>query len=209
MQQLASEKNLRYIFEKYLSFNSPATQYFLQNQDKFEPLYNNDEVKRKAEQILTRTASRAGRENSEQLLEELGQIIAANFANTRKYSSLAKIYFYQGQKEWLKYAVATREYAKEQADSDWRTLHETATYLKHFSEEKQALEIGAQIMEMVIRMHKSYNNLYLYAQLQQKVGREDLALDAAREAVKVANEAREDSSQAEKFISALQKTQEE
>lgn len=203
VQQLASEKNLHYIFDKQLSFVSPATQYFLQNQHKFTPLYNEEEVKRKAEQIVTRTARVAGNEGDLGLLKEVDQAIEANFTNTNSLSSLAKIYFYQGQKEWLKYAEATMEYGREHAGNDWKTLHEAAIYLKHFSDDKQALEIGAIIMEKVISMHKSYDNIFLYAQLQQKAGREDSALEAAREAAKVANEAGQDSSQAESFISQL------
>lgn len=203
-KQLQSEKNLRYIFEKHLSFNSPATQYFLKHQSRFTQINEEEEVNRKAQRIITRTATLAGRVNDTKLLEEIEQTIKANFANTNKVSSLAKIYYYQGQKEWLKYAQATMNYADKYADDDIGTLVETATYLKHFSKEKQPMEIGAKIMEKVISTERNYTNLLLYAHLLQKAGKADLALDAAREAIKVAKATGEDNGGATKLISELQ-----
>jgi thioredoxin-related protein len=204
VEQLDAEQNLRYIFEKGLSFNSPATQYFLKHQHTFTPLYTPEEVARKAQNIIINAARTAGEEGNMGLLEAVELAIKANFRDTSKLSALASIYFYQGQSAWLKYAEASMAYANQLASNDWQTLQETATYLKHFAEEKQALEIGAQLMEKVIGMHKNYKHLYLYAQLQQKAGREDLALEAAKEAIKVALEAGADSSQAARLIADLQ-----
>lgn len=206
--QLESEENLKYIFNRYLSFNATATQYFLKNQHKFTAIFEEGEVKSKAEKIITKTARTAGSQNDAALFQKVEQAIAANFKDTSRLSSLARIFFFGGQGEWLKYAKATLEYGRNQVDDDWQTLYETAIYLRHFAKDKQALEIGAQIMEKAIIMNKSYDNLYLYAQLQQNIGREASALDAAREAVKIANKTGKDSSEAASLVSELQAAKE-
>ncbi|RDV16664.1 thioredoxin family protein [Pontibacter diazotrophicus] len=203
-QQLESEKNLKYIFTKYLSFHSPATQYFLENQNKFTPLFKEDEVKHKAEKIITGSANIAGREDDALLLKQVDQAIAANFVDTSRLSSLARIYFYQGQGEWVKYAEATLEYGRSHSGDDWRTMYETAIYLKHFAKDIQALELGNLIMERVIIEEKSYDNLNLYAQLQHRLGRDTQALETAREAIAVARKSGEESSEAAKLVAELQ-----
>ncbi|WP_162056171.1 thioredoxin family protein [Pontibacter pamirensis] len=208
-QQLESEKNIKYIFSKFLSFQSPATQYFLENQNKFTHLFKEDEVRHKAEKIITRTASIAGSEDDAQLLKQVDRAVGANFADTSRLSSLAKIYFYQGQKEWVKYAKATLEYGRSQGGDDWRTMYETAIYLKHFAKNMQALELGTQIMERVIKTEKSYDNLNLYAQLQHRVGKDTQALETAREAIAVARKSGEESSEAAKLVAELQAANEE
>lgn len=136
--------------------------------------------------------------------KEVEQTIASNFKDTSRLSSLARIYFYQGQGEWLKYAAATLEYGRSQGEDDWRTMYETAIYLEHFAKDMQALDLGVQIMERVVKLEKSYENLNLYAQLQHKIGRDTQALKVAREALTIAKKTGEESSEAAKLIAELQ-----
>lgn len=204
-QQLGSEDNLRFIFTKHLSFHSPATQYFLQNQAKFSSLFSDDEIKKKEEKIITRTASIAGQENNLRLFEELNQAIVSYSKETTKLSMLARIHFYGGQKNWLAYAKETLAYSKSHVGNDWQTLHETATYLRYFSDDKEALRLGALIMEKATTLNKSYDNLLLYAQLKQKSGDTACALKAAREAYQLAELEGKDKSEATSLITALEK----
>jgi len=202
--QIESEKNLKYIFSKYFSFHSPTTQYFIQNQIKFTNIFPKDEVSHKAEKIITRTAAIAGREDDLQLFKEVEQAIADNFTDTSRLYSLAKIYFYQGQKEWVNYADATLKYCKNQGVEDSRTMNETAMYLEYFAKDMQALELGNQIMERLIEIDKSYENLILYAKLQYKVGKDIMAIETAKEAIIVAHNSGEESSEAANLVTKIQ-----
>ncbi|MBC3540540.1 thioredoxin family protein [Rufibacter sediminis] len=195
-QQLASEENLRYLFSQYLGFHSPATQYFLRNQPRFSPLFKEEEVAHKAKRIITNTAQHAGTQNDTRLLQEVKHAIAAHFKDTSQLSALTTIYFYAGRHDWLPYAKATLEYSQTKANGDWQTLYESAMYLNAFAEDKEALSLGAKIMQQVIPLHKNYENLYLYAQLLQKTGNYSLALQTAKEAIAVAAQHNEDSRQA-------------
>jgi len=203
-EQLNSEKNLRYIFSKYHSFHSPATQFFIENQNKFTHIFQEEEVIKKAEKIITGTARKAGEEGDDELFNQVKQTIAAHYADTGKLFSLAKIYFYQGQQEWVTYAEETLAYGRSYGVEDWRTMEETAIYLKAFTKDRQALELGTQIMEQVIKMDKSYENLNRYAQLQHSVGKDTEALATAREAIAVAQKSGEGSSEAVKLVAKIE-----
>ena len=188
----------------HLRFNSPATQYFLKNQNKFIPSFEDNAVERKAEKIITRTSSIAGRNSDIQLLDQIEKSISANLKDKSRLTTLARIYYHQGQRNWSKYAAATLEYSRGQGKDDMQTMYETAIYLKHFAKDTQTLELGVQIMEKVIKLEESYKNLNLYAQFQHTVGKDKQALKTAREAIEVAKKSGEESSEANKLVAKLQ-----
>ncbi|MEO6283528.1 MAG: thioredoxin fold domain-containing protein [Dyadobacter sp.] len=201
--ELESEKNLRFIFTKYLAYQSPTTQYFLQNHEKFTTIFSADEVESRAVGILTQTANRAGGAKDTILLKDVKNMITREFEGNARFSLLTDIHFYGGRRDWIQYARATKKYSDELAGNDWRTLHDTAVYLKHFAKEKEALVIGIQLMEKVIMTERSYENLFLLAQLQRKTGKNTLALNSAKEAVKVASQSGDDSGEATEFIAEV------
>ncbi|ALI99218.1 hypothetical protein DC20_09815 [Rufibacter tibetensis] len=202
-QQLNSAINLQYIFSKNLDFRSPTTQYLLQNQHKFSPLFKEEEVKTRTERIITRTAQKAGAENNIALLKDVQQAVSTNFKETKRISTLAMIYFYAGRRDWLTYAKTTLEYSKGYAEQDWRTLYETGMYLNSFAEDKEALKIGTRIMKKAVALHKDPENLYLYAQLQHKTGKDAPAAKAAKEALELAKSTGEDTSDISAFLTQL------
>ncbi|MFT2010293.1 thioredoxin family protein [Pontibacter sp. 13R65] len=202
-RQLSSEKNLRFIFTRYLDLNASATQYFLLNQQKFLPYFPDDEIAQKAQQIIRRAAHKAGHENDTLLFKNIQGLISSAIYDTSRLSSLAKIYFFGGQGNWPKYAAETWAYAKGEGGADWITLHETAAYLHHFAKEKEALQVGAAIMARVVDLEKSYDNLLLLARLLTKTGKNAAAIEAAGEAITVAKLTGEDTRDAEKLVSRL------
>ncbi len=200
--QLASEENLHFIFSRYLGFRSSATQYFLRHQGQFLPLFK-EEVKHKAQRIITQTAQMAGTENDLVLLQEVQQAVASNFRDAERLNALAMIYFYAGRKDWRRYAQETLAYSKTLAGDDWRTLYETGMYLNAFAKDKEAMEIGTQLMKRAVALHRNPENLYLYARLQHKAGREAKATKAAKEALDLAKSTGEDTSDISAFLTEL------
>jgi thiol-disulfide isomerase/thioredoxin len=201
--ELNSEANLRFIYSRYLDFKATATQYFLANQAKFVPLFPAGEVERRAQWIITSRANTAGRQKDLAMLREVKDIIAANGQDTSKYFALAQIYYYNGQQDWPNYAKATARYGKTVGSGDWQTLYETGAYLKAFAKDQETLTIGVQIMEQVIKMNKNYENLCIYASLQNKAGHGAAAIQTAKEAVKLAKDTGGDSSDAENLLAEL------
>ncbi|GAA4311012.1 thioredoxin family protein [Nibribacter koreensis] len=202
-QQLQSEENIRFIFSTYLDFRTPTTQYFLKNQDKFLPFYKEEEVKSRAEKIITRTSHLAGNQGDSMLFKEVMHVISTSFKEIEKTTSLANIYYYRGQQDWLKCAQATLAYGKSYGSSDWRTLYETSVYLNAYAEKKGPLKLGTQLMQQVIKLSPSYENLHLYAQLQHKAGENRQAVKTAKEAVKVAKRTGEDYQESEDLIALI------
>lgn len=203
LAEMESEKNLKFIFTSYLDFKSSATRFLLQNQEKFVPLFGKADVEKRSQRIVTQTANAAGRTNDALLLQDVKKIAATSFADTGKILSLIQIYYYSGQKDWLNYAKATLAYGATVGAADWQTMYETGAYLKHFAKDPEALKIGVQIMQKVLKLNKTYEHLCIYAQLQKKVGNNALALKAAKEALEVSKDKGDDESEAQELIAAL------
>jgi len=203
IKDLESEKNLRFIFSSYLAFHSAATRYLLQNQEKFVILFSKAEVAKRAQRIITQTASAAGQANDLVLLNELKQIAITSFANSNRIVSLAQIYFYSGQRDWSKYAQSTLAYGNSLGATDWQTLYETGAYLNYFANDPETVKIGVQLMNKVLKLHKNYEHLCIYSQLQKKAGDKAWALKAAREALEVAKSEGETGSEAQALIAEL------
>lgn len=202
-QELNSEKNLKFIFENLLEFKTPTSQYFLNYQGRFVPLFGKADVDKRAQRIMTQAAFMAGRENNLTLLSELKKTSVKSFTDTTRLLSLTQIYFYQGKRDWLNYAKSTLQYGKTVGANDWQTMYETGSYLKHFAKDKETLKIGVLVMDKVLKLQKSYDHLCIYSRLQNKIGNKHLALKAAKEAVKVSKTAGEDSSEAQELIAEL------
>ncbi|MDQ6479476.1 thioredoxin fold domain-containing protein [Dyadobacter sp. LHD-138] len=202
-QELESEKNLRFIFTNLLDFKTPTSQFFLKSQERFIPLFGKADVDKMAQRIITQTAFKAGGENNLALLGELKKIVATSFADTSKLLSLTQIYYFGGKRDWPGYAKSTLQYGKTVGANDWQTMYETGIYLKHFAKDKETLKIGIQVMDRVLKLHKNYEHLCIYSNLQNKVGNKYLALKAAKEAVKISKAEGEDSSEAEELITEL------
>ncbi|SEI54413.1 Thioredoxin-related protein [Dyadobacter sp. SG02] len=202
---LGSEKNLRFIFETDLDFKSTATQYLLQNQEKFIPLFGKPEVEKRAQRIMTGTAGIAGRQNDLILMSGLRKVAAGNFADSIKMLSLVQIYFYGGREDWLNYAKSTLKYGNTIGAADWQTMYETGAYLNYFAKDRETLSIGAEIMSKVVNLNRTYDHLRIYAQLQKKAGNKELALKAAEAALQISNEKGESGDEARELIEELTK----
>jgi thioredoxin-related protein len=203
VQDIKTEKNLRFIFTNYLSFHSSATRYLLQNQEQFVNLFGRAEVDKRAQRIITQTAGIAGRANDLALLEELRKIATTSFADSLKLLSLAQIYYYGGSRDWSNYAKSTLAYGNTLGATDWQTLYETGAYLNYFSDDVASIKIGVELMSKVLSLHKSYEYLCLYSQLQKKAGNKSLALKAAQEALEVSQSEGEDGREAQELIAEL------
>jgi thioredoxin-related protein len=203
--ELESEKNLRFIFTNELGFKSKSTQYLLQNQEKFIPVLGKADVEKRAQRIITHTANTAGRSNDMELMGELKRVISTSFVDTSKVLSLAQIYFYGGRRDWPAFAKSTLTYENTVGATDWQTMYETGIYLRHFAKDMETIKTGIQIMSKVLELHKNYEHLCIYSQLENKAGNKDLALKAAKEALRVSNDEGADGVEAQELISELTK----
>ncbi|MDR6804915.1 thioredoxin-related protein [Dyadobacter sp. BE34] len=201
--ELGSERNLRFIFAADLGFKSPTTLYLLQNQQKFVGLFGKVEVEKAAQRIMTRTANMAGRTNDLVLMSELRKVAVEHFPDSVKTLSLLQIYFYGGRRDWLSYGRSTLQYGSTVGATDWQTMYETGIYLKTFAEDPEALKTGVEIMTKVLNLHKNYEHLCIYAELQKKLGNKEPALKAAQEALKISTEQGESGGDAQELINEL------
>ncbi|MBO9611160.1 MAG: thioredoxin family protein [Dyadobacter sp.] len=204
--ELASERNLRFIFGAGLGFKSPATVYLLQNQQKFVGLFGKEDVEKATQRIMTRTANMAGRTNDLVLMSELRKVAVDDFPDSVKILSLLQIYFYGGRGDWLNYGRSTLKYGSTVGAKDWQTMYETGIYLKTFAKDPETLKIGVEIMDKVLNLNKNYEYLCIYAQLQKKLGNKEPALKAAEEALQISVAKGADGDDARELINELTAT---
>ena len=191
-EQLSSEKNLRFLFEKDLPFSSSATQYLLAHHETFTPLYPHEEVAARVRSTIRRAAVDAGTEGNVLQFDTIKEAVQEYFSDPAPTLALAEIYYLHGKRDWLPYARATLGYAQGLGANDLLTLVETATYLKHFAEDREAWELGARIMQIAAQTEQSAHHHLLRAELLQQAGNTNQAIASAREALQLTTGSEED-----------------
>lgn len=204
-EQLHSDKNLRFIFTKYLDFKSPGTQYLLANADLFKPLFGSDVVQQRVLRIITNAARDAGKASDTELFREVVTAIGQKYSNSNRLLGLSKIYFYQGQKNWNKYAQETLDYSVNVDSTDSRTFYEAAIYTNAFAKDIPTMEIGTKLIKKAIVLDKNYEYLCVYATLLHKTGKNKAASEVAKEALALAKSTGEDDSDAKELITEISK----
>lgn len=203
--QLQSEHNIRYIFGQY---TSPAEQYILLNQTAFQPYFTVDDTQRRAYQILAKMAFKAGTSSEDSEFRQVQLLARTNFADTMRASAMAVINFWEGRRDWVRYAQATRRYSQ-QPNPDQYTLQKTATYLYYFGKEQGsdrqqlALQEILAVLPVLLQQERSYENLLLYAKLLQQARRPVQAKRLAQEALVKAQQQHETGDEAAALLSTL------
>ena len=199
-EQLASERNLRFIFSLYPDFGTPAADYLLAHRDRFVPLFGEEEVRYLTEKIVRNAASAAGRAGDEATLEALRASARRHFPDGDRVRALAEITYLQGAGDWPAYARATQVYAAGVGADDLATLYETASYLNAFADDPDLYVAAAQLMLRVTEQRPTVDYLTRYAELLSKSGDQPGAEAAARRAVAAAERAGEPADRARELL---------
>ncbi|NVO32676.1 thioredoxin family protein [Hymenobacter lapidiphilus] len=204
-EQLRSEQNLRYIFAQY----TPQTnRFFLTHQADFAPWFSAKERQQKADWALRGLASEAGEQPDNQAFQELQQLIKTSFADTAQASALATINFLEMRRDWAGYAQATRRYSQLPAPDKNRLIN-TAKYVYYFGKEQgptrqqQAVAAVLDLMPVLLKQERNYENLLLHAQLLLQARRESPARAAAQAALQQAKLQKESGEEAQELLQAL------
>lgn len=203
--QLQSEHNLRYIFGQY---TAPAEQYILLHQTAFQPYFSIDDTQRRAYQILAKMAFKAGINSEDNEFRQVQLLARTNFADTIRSNAMAVINFWEGRRDWVRYAQATRRYSQH-PNPDRYTLQKTATYLYYFGKEQGsdrqqlALREVLEVLPVLLKQERSYENLLLYAKLLQQAHRPIQAKQLAQEALAKAQQQHETGEEAATLLATL------
>jgi thioredoxin-related protein len=187
--ELASKKNLDYLFELGTSFYSPTTQYFLAHQSAFVAQFGQAKVSAKSRLIIGNEAAGLGVKNDLPGLDQLQQAIMRLMPTEAvQWKALAHIRYLLGEpkRDWPAYTNAVLAYGKKYASQDNFTLYEAGVYLAFFVKDKALLTKGDEIIRQALAANRSYDNLCTQAKLLHKLGRDPEAVRTAQEAVTVA-----------------------
>ncbi|UOG75897.1 thioredoxin family protein [Hymenobacter tibetensis] len=209
--QLRTEKNLRLLYKH----SSPQVDlFFLQNQAAFGPFYTPTEIRQKADGIISSLAFEAGVAKNAVAFQQVKQLIAGNFADTARATSLATIQFMEGGHDWIPYTQATLRYSQ-YPNPDLYTLTKTVKYVKYMGNElgpvrqQEALRLALQLMPVILKQKKDYYNTLLHAEILHQLHQEANALAVAREAISLAQSKQEPTDEANKLVASIQAAQKE
>ncbi|MBF9237802.1 thioredoxin family protein [Hymenobacter sp. BT683] len=208
MQEMAAQKNLEYVFNQYMAYESPASQYFLKHQPAFVPQFGQQAVSRKAVRIISQAARPFGMQNDLAGLGQLQQSIARLLpAQATQWQQLAKIHYLlsQPQRNWPAYVAATLAYGQQFAAQDSYTLYEATSFLTAFVNDKALLTKADQIIRQAIATDSSHFYLMARAKLQHKLGNNTEAAALATEASATAAKAGENQDEAQQFLAEIKK----
>jgi thiol-disulfide isomerase/thioredoxin len=204
--ELASPKNLAYIFEARTAFNSPVTQYFLSHKAAFNTRFGADEVSRKTRNIINREVGPLATKNDLGAFNALQAAIGRVMPNeAAQWKAMANLSYLLGQHErnWPKFADAALAYGHQYAAQDSRSLADAAAYIKFFVEDKALLRKADQIIQQAIAVNASYDNLLTQAELLHKLGDNVQAATVAKQAIAAASKTSEHTEGATELLASL------
>ncbi|TPG72118.1 thioredoxin family protein [Hymenobacter nivis] len=204
--ELASKKNLDYLFELGTSFYAPTTQYFLAHQPAFVAQFGQVEVSAKRRLIIGNKAAELGLKNDLSGLDRLQQIIVRLMpTEAMQLKGLAHIRYLLGEpkRDWPAYTNAVLAYGKKYASQDNFTLREAGVYLAFFVKDKVLLTKGDEIIRQALAASRSYDNLCTRAKLLHKLGRDREATRAAQEAAALAAKDKQNPEEATELLAEI------
>jgi thioredoxin-related protein len=204
--ELASKKNLDYLFELGTSFYSPTTQYFLAHQPAFVAQFGQVEVSAKSRLIIGNKAAELGLKNDLSGLDRLQQVIVRLMpTEAMQLKDLAHIRYLLGEpkRDWPAYTDAVLAYGKKYARQDNFTLREAGVYLAFFVKDRALLTKGDEIIQQALAANRSYDNLCTRAKMLHKLGRDPEAARAAQDAVALAAKDKKDSEEATELLAEI------
>ena len=205
-KEMSSRKNLEYIFNQYVPYESPATQYFLQHQLEFVPQFGQQAVTKKSWSIIRNAAHTLGKKNDMVGLGNLQKSIARLLpTQVKQLQELAQIHYLLSQRNWPAFADATIAYGQQFATQDTYTLNEATAFLTAFVDNKALLAKGDQIIQQAIAADRSHLHLLTRAKLLHKLGNDVEATTAATAALAAATTAGESTEDAAAFLAEIKK----
>ena len=201
--ELRSERNLRFIFDRALNQGEAASAYLLRHAELFVPVFGEEEVTYATRKMIRNDANDAGRAGDTLAYRELREVIARYFSDREQVLGLAEINYHMGATDWSAYAAATLAYLRGVGAGDWRTGSEAGQYLNAFAEETTTLDTAADIMAEVVATEASSANLMIYARLLHRSGDDVRAIAAAERAAATAVDAGESSDDAAALLAEL------
>ncbi|MCC3153913.1 thioredoxin family protein [Hymenobacter sp. BT770] len=205
-QEMSSQKNLEYIFNQFLPYESLATQYFLQHQAEFVPKFGQEAVTRKSRELISNAANALGHKNDKVGLGNLQQSIARLLpAQAKQWQELAQVQYFMMQRNWPAYVDATLAYGQQFAAQDSFTLNYATAILTAFVDDKALLAKGDQIIQQAIAADRSHFYLLTRAKLLHKLGNDADASTAAMESIAAATKAGANHDEATEFLAEIKK----
>ncbi|MFC7669431.1 thioredoxin fold domain-containing protein [Hymenobacter humi] len=189
-KEMTSRRNLEYVFNQYVAYESPASQYFLQHQPAFVAQFGQEAVAKKSRNIISNAAHTLGEKNDLVGLGNLQKSIARLLpTQAKQWQELAQVQYLLRQRNWPAYVDATLAYGKEFAPQDTYTLYEATAFLTAFVNDKALLAKADPIIQQVIAAERSELNLLTRAKLLHKLGKDTEAATVATEALALATKA--------------------
>jgi hypothetical protein len=213
-KELSSKKNLEYIFNHATTMDGAATKFYFDMQKPLRQLLGEEKIKNTTMAIVGNAAMDAGyRQDSAQLHQiktilqniEPGDRDQLSLLTNVKYSMGA---FQKEHQQWKPYAEASIVYGRKYAKKDYSRpgiLYESASYLFYFTDSKEPLQKGLQIIDIAIAAENDYYNIYTKARLLHKLGQEKKALAAIQGAIKIASP-KDDTQDAKDLIEEIKKS---
>lgn len=207
-KELASSKNQEYIFNKYVAYESPASQYFLQHQAAFVPQFGQEAVTKKARNIVSQAVRPLGKKSDLAGLGKFQKSIAQLLpAQAQQWQEIARIQYLlsQPQRNWPAYVDAVLAYGRQFAAQDSYTLYEATAFLTAFVNDKALLTKGDQIIQLALAIGNNHWHLLARAKLLHKLGNDAKAAAVATAAIAAATKAGENSGEATAFLAEIKK----
>ncbi len=187
---LTTPFNLRFIYEAAVEADSRIFDLLIQYRDRIALLVGGNEVQERIRKACSKTVEKAIAYRSEDLLEEAkSKMKKYDPSHAKAFGLKADMDFYKALGEHKSYLKAAKKYARhviwQEAPALDALAKTIAVYLPH---DLRAIKLALKISKRSAEIGHSYMYYYTYANLLLQAGEKEDALEAAQQALKMAEE---------------------
>lgn len=199
----STDNNLEMIYEFAGDLNSPLTQYYIDNKDKFVAKYGANAVNKKTEMIIARSTSSALNTANPDFDKIKSILIKLDAKNADKNLANIQANYLLRSKKYSEYAQATINYLKKYPTEDPNELNEAAWNFYLHVDDKPALEQAAEWAVKATEIDNKYYCNDTAAALYTKLGNKSKAKKYINKAIDLAKAEGVDYKETEALLTKL------
>lgn len=193
LEELNSDRNRAFIYDFSDNLENNAIDYFVLDLAHFKAVVGGKQINEKIKIAIYNSISIAIKERDEELFVKTKTIVKdAHLPNSEAFLYYISSEFHEGVKDWDNFAKVTVKYFADYNITEPNLLNNAAEKFYLYLNDKSSLKQALKWAEQSISISSEYHNNLTLARVYKKMGATEKAIDAAKNAIKVAK-MREDS----------------
>lgn len=189
-KDLTTEFNLKFILEAATEADSKIFEWLIQYRNQIAKVTSEDEVRQQIINACRNTAHKAVEYQSKDLMVEAIDKVKKHYSDKADaFAEQAWMDFYLKANDAANFNKTAKSYAKKYIYEDARELQSLCkTLVDHFNNDKNSMSLAEDLAKRATEVGQSSVYFLIYADVLNKNGKKDQAMDVAKKALELAKQ---------------------